>query len=176
MGNTTTWKGSQMDSTDEISTLDTTTMKEVDFSVVSVEDGNPIVNVVGVGGRKFSGAIETTRFHEIVGDIGNTLADVLTTAIEGSATIEGILSSFTEDEKILANYVIEHAAWQFAVKSGLPVFLFHPASIPDEMMITPDAKSTTQAYQRGAGKKGYRKVKKAGKKVFVPTKTKKEDE
>ena len=122
--------GSQMDSTDEISTLDTTTMKEVDFSVVSVEDGNPIVNVVGVGGRKFSGAIETTRFHEIVGEIGNTLADVLTTAIEGSATIEGILSSFAEDEKILANYVIEHAAWQFAVKNRdylSSCFTLHPS-------------------------------------------------
>jgi len=164
-----------MDSTDEISTVDTTTMTEVNFSVVSVEDGNPIVNVVGVGGKELSSPIATTRFHELVKAIGDTVAEVLTTSLEGSAIIEGILSSFNEDEKVLANYIVEHAAWQFAVKSGLPIFLFHPASLPNEMTILPDSENLSQAYQTAAGKKGYRKVKKAGKKVFVPKKNKKED-
>lgn len=164
-----------MVSTDEISTLDTTTMTEVNFDVVSVENGSPIVKVVAVGGRELGKPIETARFQTIVQEIGNTVAEVLSTALEGSAAIEGSLSSFDEDEKILANYVIEHATWQFAVRAGLPIFLFHPATLPEEMLIDHESENTTQAYQRGAGKKGFRKVKKAGKKVFVPTKTKKED-
>ena len=64
-----------MVSTDEISTLDTTTMTEVNFDVVSVENGSPIVKVVAVGGRELGKPIETARFQTIVQEIGNTVAE-----------------------------------------------------------------------------------------------------
>ena len=144
--------------------VDTTHMREVRFDVVKIENGVPVAQVVGVDGQNLKEPITMVRFDEMVNSIGDKIADVMLKAVESAADVEKTISSLTESEKILANYLVRYSAWRFAVESNLPIFVFHPESVPEEYLVDDTADAVSTAFR----KQGYRKVKKAGKKVWVP--------
>jgi len=144
--------------------VDITQMREVRFDVVEIKDGVPVAQVVGVDGQTLAEPIPMERFDEMVNSIGDKIADVMLKAVEEAAELEKTISDLTDSEKVLANYLVRYSAWRFAVQSNLPIFLFHPESIPEEYLVDESAESVNKAFT----KQGYRKIKKAGKKVWVP--------
>ena len=102
------------------------------------------------------------RFDEMVNSIGDKIADVMLKAVEEAAELEKTISDLTDSEKVLANYLsgIRLGALP-AVEST--IFLFHPESIPEEYLVDESAESVNKAFT----KQGYRKIKKAGKKVWA---------
>jgi len=144
--------------------VDMTQMREVRFDVMKIEDGVPIAQVVGVDGQTLAEPITMERFDEMVNGIGESITNVMLKAVEEAAELEKTISELSDSEKVLANYLVRYSAWRFAVQSNLPIFLFHPESIPEEYLVDESAESVNKAFT----KQGYRKIKKAGKKVWVP--------
>ena len=159
-------------SDDKKTSVDATHMHEVAFDVVKIQDGVPIAQVVAVDGQQLAEPISMSKFDEMVNGIGETIANVMLKAVENAAEVEKRISDLSASEKVLANYLVKYSAWRFAVESNLPIFVFHPESVPEEYLVDNTADSVNKAFT----KQGYRKIKRAGKVVWVPESAYEEDE
>jgi hypothetical protein len=139
-------------------------MSDIDFDVVPTLP-EPEIWVTGLNGEQFKNRLSHERFTELVQQLGDAVHEHLTQSLEQMANIaSGITSMETGEERALAAYIVRSAAWTFVKQSGIPLFLFSPQSIPEEMLL--EANETLQESFTPAGKRGFNKTRKGGKKTY----------
>ena len=142
-------------------------MKDISFDVVPTLP-EPEIWVTGLNGETFKNRLSHKRFTELVQQLGEEVHEHLTQSLERMANIaSGIASMETNEEQALAAYIVRSAAWTFVKQSEIPLFLFSPRSIPDEMLV--EANETLEESFTPAGKRGFHKIRKDGKKTYSRT-------
>jgi len=141
-------------------------MPEIKFGV-DTSSGTPAIVVESVKGIALKERVSHERLNEIVKQTGEAITQMLEEALRGAATIRGMIDKLSESEQQVANFIVEHSAWNFASSEQIPIFLFHPSMVPEELVILPDAENASEAYQKASGKSGWIKVKRGGKTTLV---------
>jgi len=143
-----------------------TEMPEIKFGV-DTSTGTPSIVVESVKGTALKKPVAHARMDEIINTIGSHVASMLDEALLGASQLRGLIDEYEESERTLAAFIVEHSAWSFAKQEGIPVFLFHPEHIPNELIVRPDSDSASEGYQKASGKSGWTKVKRGGKITLV---------
>ena len=148
-------------SEDSDPSVDPTIMKDLSFKVEPTTP-EPTIWVDGVMGQVFKNLVPHERFDYIVNLIGGNIAEHLSGILEEMAQLGVLIEDLESDEeRALANYIIRCAAWTFVNKSGIPVFLFDPREIPEEILV--EARESIGESFQERGRRGFVKVKRGGK-------------
>jgi hypothetical protein len=144
--------------------VDASIMSDIDFDVVPTLPV-PEIWVTGLNGEQFKNRLSHERFTELVQQLGDAVHEHLTQSLEQMAKIASEITSMeTDEERALAAYIVRSAAWTFVKQSEIPLFLFSPRSIPEEMLV--EANETLTKSFTPVGKRGFNKVRKGGKKTY----------
>ena len=144
--------------------IDPTIMSDIDFDVVPTTP-EPEIWVTGLNGERFKNRISHQRFTELVQELGDVVNEHLTLSLERMTNIASEIATMeTEEEKALSAYLVRSAAWTFVKNSGIPLFLFSPQSIPEELLV--EANDTIAESFTNVGKRGFVKKRTGGKKSY----------
>ena len=149
------------------SKVDASIMKDISFAVGDATKSEPEIWVTGLNGESFKkNKISHTRFQELVQEIGEKVHEQLTNSLEQMANLASDIAAMgTNEEKALATYIVRCCAWTFVKESGIPLFLFSPKDIPEEMLI--EANSTIEeSFVKSSGRRGFVPTKTGGKKSY----------
>lgn len=138
-------------------------MSEIKFGV-DTSTGTPQIIVESVRNVGLKQPVTHERFNELIGDVSPSVTLMLEIMTKNSAELKAKLDQYSESERMLATYLVEHTAWQFAVNMGVPLFMFNPRHLPDEITIDHEAQTTTEAFSKKKG--GFTSVRKGGKKYW----------
>mgnify|MGYP001397841306 CR=1 FL=1 len=124
----------------------------------------PAIVVEGVRNIGLKQPVTQERFNELIETMGSEMASTLSTVEIACKKLRDLMSKMSDDEKLIATYLIEHTTWQYAVKSDTPLFMFNPRHLPDEVVVDNKSKTVEGAFTKKKG--GFTSVRKGGKKYW----------
>jgi len=148
---------------DDIKTTDNVDLTGIKFGL-DMSGNAPKIVVEGVRQVGLKHPVSQERFNELIKIMGSTVTSTLSIVERVCMELRDLLTDMTEDEKLIATYLIEHATWQYAKNSDTTLFMFNPRHLPDEVEIDNEAETVDSAFKKKKG--SYVSVRKGGKKYW----------
>ena len=116
---------------DDIST--DSDLSGIEFGLDS--SGNTYDVVEGVRNIGLKQPVTQERFNELIETMGDKMTSTLSIVEDACRSLRDLMNGMSDDERLIATYLIEHTTWQYAVASDTPLFMFNPRHLPDEVVV-----------------------------------------
>tara|TARA_B100000902_G_C27305075_1_gene914968 strand:- start:372 stop:833 length:462 start_codon:yes stop_codon:yes gene_type:complete len=124
----------------------------------------PTIVVEGVRNIGLKQPVTQERFNELIETMGDKMTSILSIVEDACRSLRDLMNEMSDDEKLIATYLIEHTTWQYAVASDTPLFMFNPRHLPDEVVVDNKSNTVEGAFTKKKG--GFVSVRKGGKKYW----------